>query len=90
MKKDIHPPYYPVVFVDSTNGDRYISRSTKKSGETEIIDGVEHYVLPLSVSASSHPFFTGENTFVDAEGRIDKFKKRFGATQLRRPAKKQA
>ncbi|HWL51127.1 MAG TPA: type B 50S ribosomal protein L31 [Chthoniobacteraceae bacterium] len=87
MKKNIHPTYHPVVFHDITNGSRLLTRSTKKTGETEVIDGVEHYVIPVSVSASSHPFFTGENTFVDTEGRIEKFNKRFGTQQLRRASK---
>ncbi len=86
MKKNIHPAYHPVVFVDITNGSRIITRSTKKSNETEVIDGIEHYVLPVSVSASSHPFFTGENTFVDTEGRIEKFNKRFANAQAMRRA----
>ena len=29
----------------------------------------------------SHPFFTGKNQFVDTEGRIDKFQKRFGTVR---------
>ncbi|MCQ5042086.1 50S ribosomal protein L31, partial [Akkermansia muciniphila] len=29
----------------------------------------------------SHPFFTGKNQLVDTQGRIDKFKKRFGTVR---------
>ncbi len=42
MKKDLHPKYNPVVFVDMTTGTRFISRSTKSSDKKEVIDGVEH------------------------------------------------
>ena len=42
MKKDLHPKYYPVVFVDMTTGTRFVTRSTKTSDKKEIIDGVEH------------------------------------------------
>ncbi len=35
-----------------------------------------------------HPFFTGEQKFVDTAGRVEKFKKRFGGTQARRASKK--
>ncbi|MFR2949499.1 MAG: 50S ribosomal protein L31, partial [Akkermansia muciniphila] len=31
--------------------------------------------------SDSHPFFTGKNQFVDTEGRIDKFQKRFGTVR---------
>ncbi|MDA7870406.1 50S ribosomal protein L31, partial [Akkermansiaceae bacterium] len=27
----------------------------------------------MGLTADSHPFFTGQSTFVDTEGRIDKF-----------------
>ena len=86
MKKDLHPDYHPVVFVDITTGRRFVTRSTAKSAKTEQIDGVEHYVVSCGITSDSHPFFTGKNQFVDTEGRIDKFQKRFGAV---RRAKKQ-
>ena len=35
MKKDIHPQYNPVVFVDITTGRRFITRSTVRSPKTE-------------------------------------------------------
>ena len=31
----------------------------------------------LSVSSSSHPFFTGSKGLIDTEGRVDKFTKRY-------------
>ena len=86
MKKDLHPDYHPVVFVDITTGRRFVTRSTAKSAKTEQIDGVEYYVVSCGITSDSHPFFTGKNQFVDTEGRIDKFQKRFGAV---RRAKKQ-
>ena len=81
MKKDIHPDYHPVIFQDMTSGHRYITRSTAKSDKTEEIDGVEHFVISMGLTADSHPFFTGQSTFVDTEGRIDKFQKRFGTVR---------
>jgi large subunit ribosomal protein L31 len=82
MKKEIHPTLHPVVFVDAASGTRYVTRSTKTSDQTENVDGKEHYVIPLGISAASHPFFTGQKTFVDTAGRVDKFKKRFGGVKL--------
>ena len=81
MKKDIHPKYNPVVFVDMTTGKRFITRSTKSSEKKEAIDGVEHSVISIGITSDSHPFFTGLAQFVDTEGRIDKFQKRFGAVR---------
>jgi large subunit ribosomal protein L31 len=43
--------------------------------------------LKIGICAACHPFFTGEQRFVDTAGRVDKFAKRFGTTQIRRVAK---
>lgn len=87
MKKDIHPQYNPVVFVDISTGRRFVTRSTTRSAKTEVIDGVEHFVISCGITSDSHPFFTGKNQFVDTEGRIDKFQKRFGASIRRQGGK---
>ena len=81
MKKDLHPKYNPAIFVDMTTGARFITRSTKHSEKKEIIDGVEHSVISIGITSDSHPFFTGKAQFIDTEGRIDKFQKRFGAVR---------
>ena len=87
MKADIHPNYNPVVFLDITTGRRFITKSTARSAKTEVIDGVEHFVISCGITSDSHPFFTGKNQFVDTEGRIDKFQKRFGAAVRRQGGK---
>jgi len=84
MKADLHPDYHPVIFQDMTSGKQFITRSTAKSDKTEEIDGVEHFVISMGVTSDTHPFFTGKSTFVDTEGRIDKFQKRFGAVARRK------
>lgn len=81
MKKDLHPKYNPVVFVDMTTGARFVTRSTKTSDKKEVIDGVEYSVISMGITSDSHPFFTGQKQFVDTEGRIDKFTKRFGTVR---------
>lgn len=78
MKDGIHPDYHPVVFVDASSGDEIISRSTVKSSEKRTINGVEHYVVSMDITAYTHPFFTGKQKLVDTEGRIDRFKKKYG------------
>lgn len=77
MKKDTHPSYQKVLFVDSASGYRFICGSTLKTDARETFEGVEYPVSYLSISSSSHPFFTGSKQLVDAEGRVEKFKKRF-------------
>ena len=76
MKAEIHPTLYPVVFVDGEH--EIITRSTKKSSETRMIEGVEHYVLPSDISSFTHPFFTGKQKLIDTEGRVERFRRKFG------------
>lgn len=78
MKADIHPSYHPVVFVDAGADFEFVSRSTLTSDETREIDGVPHYVVRLEISSASHPFFTGQQRFVDTAGRIEKFRQKYG------------
>ena len=87
MKQDIHPDYHPVVFVDTGANTEFVTRSTMRSKETREIDGVEHFVIRLDVSSASHPFFTGKQRFVDAAGRIDKFRSKYGTNYGRRNKK---
>lgn len=77
MKKNTHPKYQEVLFVDSSTGHKFICRSTLQPEQKAKHEGKEYPVYPLSVSSYSHPFFTGSKQLVDAEGRVDKFKKRY-------------
>ncbi len=36
--------------------------------------------IRVDICSKCHPFFTGENKIVDAEGRVDKFRKRYNLT----------
>ena len=81
MKPDIHPDYHDVIFVDSATGNEWTSRSTVTSKETRDVNGVEVPVVRLEISAESHPFWTGQQRSVDAEGRVDRFRKRYGQTK---------
>ena len=85
MKAEIHPNVYPVLFVDGQH--EWTGVSTSKSGTTRVIDGVEHYVVNLEISAYSHPFYTGQKRLVDTAGRVEKFMRRY-ANQLEESRKK--
>ncbi|MCH9625591.1 MAG: hypothetical protein S4CHLAM123_07670 [Chlamydiales bacterium] len=86
MKDDIHPAYQEVLFVDSSTGVKFICGSTLQPKATEVFEGKEYPVHHVTVSSSSHPFFTGSTQFVDTEGRVDKFLKRYakGAQQQKK------
>lgn len=76
MKTEIHPNVYPVVYVDGEH--EWTGISTIKTSETRMVDGIEHYVVPVEISAFSHPFYTGQKKLVDTAGRVEKFMRRYG------------
>lgn len=77
MKKGVHPSYHPVLFLDTSSGDEWMSYSTLSSSEKREVDGTQVPVIRLDISSASHPFWTGKARQVDAEGRIDRFKRRY-------------
>ncbi len=78
MKPEIHPAYHDVIFVDSATGSEWVTRSAMTSKETRDVDGVEVPIVRLEISAVSHPFWTGKLRTLDADGKIDRFRKRYG------------
>ena len=79
MKKEGHPDYQEVLFVDSSTGYKFVCGSTLKPKEKEMFEGKEYPVLRVPVSSASHPFYTKNQQFVDSEGRVDKFRKRYSS-----------
>ncbi len=78
MKKDIHPEYKEVVFLDTSNDFKFMTKSTMSSTETiKWEDGNEYPLIKIEVSSASHPFYTGKKMFVDTAGRVEKFNKRY-------------
>ena len=76
MKAGTHPNVYPVLFVDGEH--EWTGVSTNKTNEKRTIDGVEHFVVNVEISAYSHPFYTGQKKLVDTAGRVEKFMRRYG------------
>ena len=70
MKEELHPEYQSTT-ISCTCGAVYETRST-------VAD------LRVGICMACHPFFTGEQRFVDTAGRVEKFAKRYGGTQARR------
>ncbi len=79
MKKDLHPKINDVVFKDISCDYAFLGQSTMSSKEMiKWEDGKEYPLLKVEISSASHPFFTGKQRVLDTEGRIDRFKKKYG------------
>ena len=63
MKKGIHPKYFETA-VKCGCGATFTTRSTQPE-------------LKVDICSSCHPFYTGKLKYIDAAGRIEKFKTKF-------------
>lgn len=78
MKKDIHPSYKEVVFLDTTSEFKFLTKSTMSSDEKiKWEDGKEYPLIKIEVSSASHPFYTGKKILLDTAGRVEKFNKKY-------------
>jgi len=78
MRKDIHPEYKEVVFLDTSSDFKFLTKSTMTSKETiKWEDGNEYPLIKVEVSSASHPFYTGKKIFLDTAGRVEKFNKKY-------------
>ena len=64
MKKEIHPEYFDNATITCACGAKYKVGSTRKEAK-------------IAICAKCHPFFTGKQKFVDTEGRVDRFRRRY-------------
>ncbi len=72
----MHPTLNPILYVDGEH--EWTGVSTMKSNNVRTIDGLDHFVINLEISAFSHPFYTGQKKLVDTAGRVEKFMRRYG------------
>jgi large subunit ribosomal protein L31 len=77
MKKNIHPDYHKVIFVDTSTGKEFPTRSTLKSERTREVEGEQVPEIRVEISSASHPFFTGTMREIDTAGKIDRFRRRY-------------
>lgn len=63
MKQQTHPQYYDNCQVTCACGNKFTTGSTVEK-------------IEVDVCSKCHPFFTGQQKFVDIKGRIDKFKEK--------------
>jgi large subunit ribosomal protein L31 len=78
MKKNVHPDYQQVVFRDKGGDLTFLTRSTLKSDTTIEFEGGTYPLIDVDVSTASHPFWTGQGRVLDTEGRVEKFRRRYG------------
>ena len=80
MKKGIHPENYrTVLFYDSNAKQGFLIRSCARTTTTmKWEDGNEYPLLRVEITSDSHPFYTGRQKFTQADGRVDRFNKKYG------------
>ncbi len=64
MKEGIHPNYMDCK-VTCACGNTFMTKSNKPE-------------IRLDVCSNCHPFFTGQQKFVNRGGRVEKFKQKYG------------
>ncbi|MBI2846747.1 MAG: 50S ribosomal protein L31 [Chloroflexi bacterium] len=64
MREKIHPEYVQATVICAC-GNTFVTGSTKP-------------LIKVEICSKCHPFFTGERRIVDTQGRVERFKKRFG------------
>ena len=64
MKEKIHPKYHKVIATCVCGAEIEIG-STKPD-------------IKVEICSSCHPLYTGTQKILDAEGRVDRFQKRYG------------
>ncbi len=67
MKASIHPEYNDIDVVCAC-GHTFRTRSTAKQ-------------IHVEICSACHPFYTGKQKMVDTEGRVERFRKKYGLKQ---------
>jgi large subunit ribosomal protein L31 len=70
-KTGIHPSYEEVN-VKCACGNTFKTNSTNKGD------------IVVEICSNCHPFFTGKQKLVDTAGRIDRFRRKFAATDAKK------
>ena len=65
MKKNIHPKYFECKVVCTSCGSEFMTGSTLKE-------------IKVDTCSNCHPFYTGRQRFAQAQGRVEKFNKKYG------------
>ncbi|HHW79542.1 MAG TPA: 50S ribosomal protein L31 [Acholeplasmataceae bacterium] len=68
MKKDIQPQYNLAKVTCSTCGEEFELGSTMKE-------------IKIDTCSNCHPFYTGSQSFVQAQGRVERFNRRYNLSK---------
>ena len=68
MKEGIHPEYFEAKVFCGGCGTTFVTGSTVKE-------------IRVNVCSVCHPFQSGKQKMLDAEGRVDRFKKKYANVQ---------
>jgi large subunit ribosomal protein L31 len=66
MKAEIHPDYHQAT-INCACGSSVVTHSTRGNFSTD-------------VCSACHPFYTGKHKIMDTAGRVDRFRRKYGAT----------
>ncbi len=75
MKQAIHPKYYSDCQVSCVCGNKFVTGSTKPT-------------IRVEVCSNCHPFYTGQQKFVDTMGRVERFQKSMKSATAYKQVKK--
>jgi large subunit ribosomal protein L31 len=64
MKKNTHPKYDKTT-ITCACGNVINTRSVSKD-------------MQISTCSACHPFYTGQSSLIDAEGRVEQFRRKYG------------
>jgi large subunit ribosomal protein L31 len=64
MKAEIHPEYSETT-IRCACGNEFTTRATVKN-------------IRVEICSNCHPLYTGKQKLVDAEGRVERFRKKYG------------
>ena len=70
MKANIHPTWYPDTKVSCVCGNAFITGSTLPT-------------IRVELCAACHPFYTGQQRFVDTQGQVEKFSKTLETSKVK-------
>ncbi|MFQ6097428.1 MAG: 50S ribosomal protein L31 [Armatimonadota bacterium] len=76
MKQGIHPDYMECRVICAC-GESFVTRSTKPE-------------IRVEICSKCHPFYTGKRKIVDTEGRVERFRQRYGLGENGKKIKKRA
>lgn len=71
MKADVHPNYNKQVKVSCVCGNTFTTGSTLPE-------------IKVDICSACHPFFTGQQKFIDAQGQVEKFSKFKKVSQVKK------